>query len=55
MPSILKSRNAATCGFVAKNQVVLGGFGFFPALPENVATPSALKRKRDKYPLENSP
>lgn len=25
---------SATCGFVAKNQVVLGGFRFFPALPE---------------------
>lgn len=23
----------ATCGFVAKNRVVLGGFRFFPALP----------------------
>ena len=26
---------SATCAFVAKNRVVLGGFRFFPALPEN--------------------
>ena len=25
---------SATCGFVAKNRVVLGGFRFFPALPK---------------------
>lgn len=29
---------SATCGFVAKNLVVLGKFRFFPALPENVAS-----------------
>lgn len=26
---------SATCGFVSKNRVVLGGFRFFTALPEN--------------------
>ena len=33
-PRLLTS---ATCGFVAKNRVVLGGFRFFPALLENEA------------------
>ena len=28
---------SATCGFVAENRVVLRGFRFFPALPENAA------------------
>ena len=46
---------SATCGFVAENQVVLGGFRFFPALPENAATPSALKRKTRQIPLGKQP
>lgn len=29
---------SATCGFVGKNRSVLGGFRFFPALPENAAS-----------------
>lgn len=29
-----RSHTSATCGFVAKNRVVLGGLQFFPALPE---------------------
>ena len=33
---------------------MLGGFRFFPALPENAATPSALKRKTRQIPLENN-
>lgn len=27
-------KTSTTCGFVAKNRVVLGGFRFFPALPK---------------------
>lgn len=46
---------SATCGFVAENLVVLGGFRFFPALPENAATPSALKRKTRQIPLGKQP
>lgn len=46
---------SATCGFVGKNRVVLGGFRFFPALPENAATLSVLKRKPLRIPLRNSP
>ena len=45
----------ATYDFVAKNRVVLGGFRFFPALPENAATPSALARKTRQIPLEQQP
>ena len=45
----------ATCGFVAENRVVLGGFRFFPALPENAATPSTLKRKTRQIPLGKQP
>jgi len=37
--------SSANSGFVGKNHVALGGFRFFPALPENAATPSTLKRK----------
>lgn len=45
-----------TCGFVAKNLVVLGKFRFFPALPKTtIRKPTVIKRKRDKYPLESSP
>lgn len=29
---------SATCGFVTENLVVLGGFRFFPALPENATS-----------------
>ena len=47
--------SSATCGFVGKNRVVLGGFRIFPALPENVATLSVLKRKPLRIPLRNSP
>ena len=36
---------SATCGFVAENRVALGGFRFFPALPENAALHRELKRK----------
>lgn len=36
---------SATCGFVAENLAVLGGFRFFPALPENTALHRELKRK----------
>ena len=39
----------ATCDFVAENQVVLGGFRFFPALPENTATPSVPERNRYEF------
>lgn len=46
---------SATCGFVTENLVVLGGFRFFPALPENAATPSALKRKTRQIPLGKQP
>lgn len=46
---------SATCGFVAENLVVLGGFRFFPALPENAAAPSALKRKTRQIPLGKQP
>ena len=35
----------ATCGFVAKNPIVLGDFRFFPALPENAALHRELKRQ----------
>lgn len=37
--------SSATCGFVSKNRVVLGGFRFFLALPENAALHRELKRK----------
>lgn len=40
-----RSYPSTTCGFVAKNRVVLGGFRFFPALPENAALHRELKRK----------
>ena len=46
---------SATCGFVAENLAVLGGFRFFPALTENAATPSALKRKTRQIPLGKQP
>lgn len=36
---------SATCGFVTENLVVLGGFRFFPALPENAALHRELKRQ----------
>lgn len=45
----------ATCGFVAKNPIVLGDFRFFPALPENTATPSVPKRKPLRIPPEKQP
>lgn len=45
---------SSTCSFVAENRVVLGDFRFFPALPENAATPSALTRKTRQIPLENN-
>lgn len=44
----------ATCGFVAENRVALGDFRFFPALPENTATPSVPKRKPLRIPPENN-
>ena len=34
LPTRPQFRASATCGFVAKNQVVLGGFKFLPALPK---------------------
>lgn len=34
MPTTPDSDNASTCGFVAKNRVVLGGFCFFPSTSE---------------------
>lgn len=34
MPTTLERGNASTCCFVAKNQVVLGGFRFFPSTSE---------------------
>lgn len=34
MPTTPDSDNASTCGFVAKNRVVLGGFSFFPSTSE---------------------
>ena len=34
LPTRRQFCNSATCGFVVKNRVVLGGFRFFPALPE---------------------
>ena len=36
---------STTCGFVTENLVVLGGFRFFPALPENAALHRELKRQ----------
>ena len=45
----------ATCSFAGK---IRGGnrkFPIFPALPKYAMKPAVLKRKRDKYPLENSP
>lgn len=51
-PTRLRFYASATCGFVAENRVVLGDFRFFPALPENAATPSALTRKTRQIPLE---
>lgn len=53
-PTRLRFYASATCGFVAENRVVLGDFRFFPALPENAATPSALTRKTRQIPLENN-
>lgn len=46
---------SATCGFVAENRVMLRGFRFFPALPENTATPSVPKRKPLLIPPEKQP
>lgn len=46
---------SATCGFVAKYRVMLGDFRFFPALPENTATPSVPKRKPLRIPPEKQP
>lgn len=45
----------ATCGFAGKKRVVLGGFRLFPALPDNAATPNALKRKTRQIPLGKQP
>lgn len=47
--------SSANSGFVGKNHVALGGFRFFPALPENAATPSTLKRKTRQIPLGKQP
>lgn len=38
-----------------KNPVGDRKFPIFPALPKYAMKPAVLKRKRDKYPLENSP
>lgn len=46
---------SATCGFNAENRVMLGDFRFFPALPENTATPSVPKRKPLRIPPEKQP
>ena len=35
MQTTLNSGNASTCGFVAENRFMLGGFQFFPALPKS--------------------
>ena len=48
-------KTSTTCGFVAKNRVVLGGFRFFPALPKYAATPSVPKRKPLRIPPEKQP
>lgn len=40
-----RSYPSTTCGFVAKNRVMFGGFRFFPALPKNAAPHRELKRK----------
>ena len=54
-PSRPRFYASATCGFVAKYRVMLGGFRFFPALPENTATPSVPKRKPLRIPPEKQP
>lgn len=42
---------SATCGFVAKNQVALGGFRFFPALPEINGEGDSLEQTNTQTPL----
>ena len=42
---------SATCGFVAKNWGVLGGFRFFLALPKNTLKPRVPKHKTAGYLL----
>ena len=41
--------------FVGKNRIALGGFGFFPALPENVVKPSGQRRKTQQNPSREKP
>lgn len=42
---------SATCGFVAKNQVVLGRSRFFPALPEINGEGDSLEQTNTQTPL----
>lgn len=42
---------SATCGFVGKNQVVLGKFRFFPALPKIKGGGSSLEQTNTQAPL----
>lgn len=44
-PTRRRFYTSATCDFVVKNPVVLGGFRFFPALPENASPYRELKHK----------
>lgn len=46
---------SATCGFITKKRFALEGFRFFPALPENTAALSVLKRKRATSSAEKQP
>lgn len=41
----------ATCGFVGKNRCVLGGFRFFPALPEINGEGDSLEQTNAQTPL----
>ena len=42
---------SATCSFVAENQFVLGGFRFFPALPNTKGEGSSLEQTNAQTPL----
>lgn len=42
---------SATCGFVAENQFVLGGFRFYPALPKIKDGGSSLEQANTQTPL----
>ena len=55
LPTRPRSRTSATCGFVVRNRVMLGGFRFFPALPQTAVKPSVPRQETQQNPPENNP